>query len=227
MFECGCGYSYTRSLKDGVVGPPRLRSVGPLLVPALRKLVRQGAVLRVVAREVGLDPKSVIREALSNGLLVPWKCAPSGAPRTSSNQQPVPFRQDRKPYSRKPRRDWKVLDLEMQVRVQQATKLIMREDPPVRVTTAEIERRLGRKGWLRKRRERLPMANAAMDELVETTELFQRRRILATLTALAAQGELPKAWKVMRTTGLTGIHLPLIEAMITMLVDQDTRRQSA
>ena len=43
-FACGCGHAYTRAARDdGSVGPPRLADAGPLLAPALRRLVVPGA----------------------------------------------------------------------------------------------------------------------------------------------------------------------------------------
>lgn len=78
-FTCECGYSYsvTRQV-DGNVGPPRFREFGPSLGEFLPEQIRLGTSLRNLSRRVGLDPKSLVREALSQGISLRWSLRPSG-----------------------------------------------------------------------------------------------------------------------------------------------------
>lgn len=80
-FSCSCGYSYSRTRQlNGQVGVPRFRRFGPSLRPYLMKAIRAGKPLRAIAREVLLDPKTLIREALALGVEMPWSTKPSGRP---------------------------------------------------------------------------------------------------------------------------------------------------
>lgn len=78
-FRCMCGYSYsiTRNV-DGSYGEPRFRSFGPTLQPYLKNALANGSSLRRIAGSLGVDPKTLIREALIQDINVPWKTIPSG-----------------------------------------------------------------------------------------------------------------------------------------------------
>ena len=176
-FSCDCGYAYTRAARDdGSVGPPRLADPGPLLAPALRRLVVPGAKLRAVARAVGLDPKTVMREALALGIDVPWNTKPSGRPPVDRGRRPRRARCGR-PHSNRARRDWAAQDRELVGRLREAHRDIVQADPPVRAGRAELERRVARSGYFTKRRAKLPMSVALLEQLAEDVETFQRRRI--------------------------------------------------
>jgi len=76
---CECGYSYSLSRQlDGTVGKPRFRSFGPKLQPYLLNALAEGRSLRAIAKSLAIDPKTLIREALSQDIAIPWKTKPSG-----------------------------------------------------------------------------------------------------------------------------------------------------
>jgi hypothetical protein len=213
VFGCGdCGYAYTRGIDaSGVLLPPRLQHPGPLLEDALRRLICPGAPLRTTARQVGMDPKTMIRHALALGLDVPWGTRPSGRPPASSS---APSRThnhrmpNRKPRaSGKPRIDWHMLDIATAAKLREAARLIAAEAPPRRVTLAEPERSVVSVGWISKRRSKLPGCTAAAAHLIEIVGDFQRRRARYFIRTM---GDGVAAWRVMRAAGLTGRHLSMI-----------------
>lgn len=78
-FSCACGYSYSLTrYADGSLGEPRFRSFGPTLQPFLKNTIDEGLSLRKIAGSLGIDPKTLIREAMIQGIAIPWKTKPSG-----------------------------------------------------------------------------------------------------------------------------------------------------
>jgi hypothetical protein len=76
---CACGYGYSLSRQlDGTIGKPRFRSFGPTLQPYLLKAIAEGRSLRAIAKSLAIDPKTLIREAQIQDIIIPWKTKPSG-----------------------------------------------------------------------------------------------------------------------------------------------------
>lgn len=200
VFACSCGYEYTRGVDErGHLGPPRYRSFGPLLGPLLASSVAQRKSLRAIARQTKLDPKTVATEARALGIEVRWTCGrarPRNVPRVTTSVKL------HKPRVTAPRTDWRRVDCEEVVRVRHTAKTIRWELPPVRITRAEVERRLGRRDWLRRRRLALPLANGELDAVAEPLEAFQRRRLRWALYEMNAYGGDVPVWRVLRLAGL-------------------------
>ncbi len=91
--------------------------------------------------------------------------------------------------------------------------LILDIAPSLRVILAELERRLGVRGWLGKPAAKLPLSNAAAARLAETVEAFWRQR-LRHVTALPEFTHSPEPWRVMRSAGLSGSDLPMVRQEI-------------
>jgi hypothetical protein len=222
VFTCSCGYTYTRTYVEatGDPGPPRFQSYGPLLKPALERLVGAGASLRQTARQLGLDPKTVVRLAGELGVVVPWKPsrpparvtpaarARKARPRARSGMQAT----GTKSVARSAR--WSLRDEELRSRIAVAVQRIRGRTPPMRVSMAQIERELGQPGWVTKRRRKLPGAAAALEAAAESTRAFQMRRAAWVIRERrrCAQGLQP--WRVMRQSGLTAKHLPAIGRLL-------------
>lgn len=227
VFTCTCGYVYTRCfyLTTNKLGPPRFLRYGPLLEPALRRLVVAGSSLREIGRALQLDPKTVVRLARELEISVPWKLLPSGEGRTKSNtsmqdkniKQPL-HDESRKDFSkqRKPsgaHHDWIAIDQEWLTKLTSLITAIQQEIPPIRITVAEFERRLERRGWLLKRRHLLPKTVAFLTRTVESTDNFQLRRIHWVINELE-EGGCIKAWEVMRKAGLRSDSLKKINEIL-------------
>lgn len=226
VFSCICGYVYTRCLdvKTNTLGLPRFLNYGPLLESAFRQLVMDGSGLREIGRTLRLDPKTVVRLASELGIAVPWKPTLSGKkvpvsqllavqriPPLSNGDRAPPISHD---SSRRPRCDWPEIDAAVFTKFTALVGTIHAETPPVKISVAELERRINLRGWVLKRRHRLPLTMALLERVVETTETFQLRRIHWAITELERCGAQVKAWRVMRMAGLRSTGLGLINAIL-------------
>lgn len=228
VFTCTCGYVYTRCfyLTTNKLGPPRFLRYGPLLEPALRRLVAAGSSLREIGRALQLDPKTVTRLARELEISVPWKLLASGEGRAKSNT-PAQDKEVKRPLHDEPKRncskqrksdrarhDWSAIDQAWLMEVTSMVAAIRQEIPPIRITVAEFERRFERRGWILKRRRHLPRTMIFLDQSVEGTEEFQLRRILWAIDELERDGGVVRAWLVMRKAGLRSNNLEKINAIL-------------
>lgn len=219
IFKCQCGYAYTRGIdRIGRLGPPRYRAFGPSLKRHLTGWIAEGLSLRAIARKLVLDPKSVANEAERLGLVVPWTCASIKSPGTTQSEicSPVPEPPTQRPRA-EPRRDWPAIDREHVIRLRHLKVVILRKAPPVRASAAELERRLGHRQWLRKRRHVLPEANAFVDVHQETVSQFRLRRLEWIVHTLWTQGLAPTAWQACKAVGLHGEWVPVAEKFLDNL----------
>lgn len=227
VFTCNCGYVYTRCfyLTKNKLGPPRFLRYGALLEPALRKLVAAGSSLREIGRTLQLDPKTLVRLAWELGIPGPWKLLPTDEGPTKSNatirdkvKQPL-LEKSKRNFSKQrklncTRHDWMATDQEWLTRLTGLIAIIRQEIPPIRITVAEFERRLERRGWLLKRRRHLPKTMTFLDQSVESTESFQLRRIHWAIAELERDGSSVKAWHVMRKAALRSNSLEQINVIL-------------
>lgn len=225
VFSCVCGYVYTRCLNSqtGTLGLPRFLHYGPLLEPVLCQLVMANAGLREVGRSLGLEPKTVVRLARELGIAVSWKSTlidkrPRVRPKVMAQCVPPsslisPAISETRDNANRIRCDWPEIDAAWAAKLNKWIGIVYAETPPVRITVAELERRVGVRGWLLKRRHRLPQTMAFLARVVETTEAFQLRRIHWAITELERCGDQVKAWHVMRKAGLRSASLSVINAI--------------
>lgn len=223
VFRCDCGYVYTRGIsQSGQLGPPRFRRGGPLFYEFLRTNVRPGASLRGLAKQVGLDPKTLVRLAEGLGLNFDWTTKASGRPEAATpvtRKGPKKWAGSSRPG--KPRVDWVSLDRELTVRIRHAVDIVLTERPARRLTFAELERRVSRPGWLRKRRAKLPRSIGLIEASIETTDKFRRRRILLA----AAADPAARPWEIMRRAGVGSIEI--VEEVLQPGSEVDCCRRSA
>ena len=201
-FACACGYLYTRSRSpEGVIGEPKYRRFGPLLAPALAGAIASGESLRATARSLGLDAKTLMREAAMAGVDVPWSTRASGVvPGPTPPKAVSPATPSRKRHRRR-LRNWFSIDARLVRSLGTVVSMIQVEVPPVRVTWAEVERRIARRDWLQKRRLKLPRTVAAMEAAAEATDAFRRRRLDWCVAKALHKGNL-RPCEVLREAGL-------------------------
>lgn len=222
VFACRCGYVYTRSWFRGEDRPrsPRFQSYGPLLAPALREMIGAGQPLRAIARRVELDPKTVVKLANALGIPVFWQIrageyrAHVGAARSvdcldTHEVQAQPYR------ASTPRIDWGALDRESCREIGNVTAQLRSVAPPVRISLAQIERKLWSRGWLGRRAAKMPLTTACAREMAESVEQFQQRRASWIITQMQLAGEPIQAWRVLRKAGLTSRHGRMVDRILT------------
>lgn len=229
VFSCFCGYVYTRNfdVTTGKIGSTRFSHYGPLLEPALRRYVDEGMGLRSVGRALQIDPKTVLRLARELDIVVPWKLVQTVQKRINSEivpcnelaDKPLPSSQImsvcKKAKNGYTRHNWVNIDQRLVVKLRRLVNIILVENPPVRISIAELERRVGKRNWFAKRQHRLPMTMAYLKDTVESTEEFQIRRIYWAISELEREGNV-KAWQVMRKAGLRSDNLERISAILEL-----------
>ena len=101
------------------------------------------------------------------------------------------------------RHDWTTVDHDRAVALRNTAEKVILLVPPVRVTLAELERRLGCSGWIGNHRPKLPQTLAVLAEVRESVEAFQLRRIAWVRDVLDRSGEPASPWKVRRLARLS------------------------
>ena len=219
-FACACGYLYTIARQpDGTVGEPRFRRFGPLLVPALRSALERGDTLRGTARALGLDPKTLMREAAMARVAVPWNAKPSGAVPSQTGVAAVTTKARRVRGRARPKRNWFSIDTRLARSARQAAHAVATELPPVRVTFAEMERRISKRDWVAKRSAKLPQTVEVLRDAVEGTDAFRRRRLDWQVAEAVRMGDL-RACEVLRAAGLPTGWLSAVRGAIASLRDR-------
>lgn len=107
--------------------------------------------------------------------------------------------------------DWAVADHDLAIALRQTAEAIISLAPPVRVTLAELGRRLGRPGWIGKRQTKLPEALAVLASVTESVGAFQLRRIAWAKEVLVRTEGFAPVWKVYRLARLPKRISPTIQ----------------
>ncbi|WP_410498875.1 TnsD family Tn7-like transposition protein [Chitinibacter sp. S2-10] len=225
VFQCSCGYTYTRNF-DSItqdISEPRLLSYGPMLAPKLTSLIADGKSLREISRLLNIDPKTVASLALEFELKAPWHLKPS----TLSRKPLSPTTKlKRKSYStekaeslsstrkRKPRLDWARIDDECAMQIINKAEEIMRASPPIRISIAELERRIGKKDWIYRYKDKIPKTMAAVFKYAENFDEFQTRRIQWTIDQQWEQFGEVRIWRVMRQAGIPSVKIEKVASIV-------------
>lgn len=125
---------------------------------------------------------------------------------------------------RAPRVDWHAVDQRLCTEVRAAALAIRTVSPPVRVTMAEVERKVVRTDWFGKRRRKVPNAMASLRDVVEPLAEYRRRRADHWIEVL---GPSCRPWEVMRAAGLRSEHLPMIREAMAERAEASAERQDA
>ncbi len=220
VFRCACGYAYTMTrMSDGRLRGPRFRQFGPLLDPALTRLVAEGATLRGAAAALGVHPRAIAATAARLGLGKAWKTPANVGdrigrpvmPTTKSRARNCMVRARRAPPP--PRVDWRGVDEDLAFDVTRVAEEILCETPPVMVRLRTVESRLRRPNFIYARRHKLPRAMFVLNAVCETLEYFQRRRIDWALSEARSRGRVTVSG-VMRAAGVKPEWKPFVAGLI-------------
>lgn len=106
----------------------------------------------------------------------------------------------------RPRVNWQLRDAIYEELVRRQAMRVLHEDPPRRVTRNGVLGALGLRALLAHRSALLPRTCAVLDELCESVDAFQVRRVAAVLSRESGS-ELP-AWHVLREAGVQPSRFP-------------------
>ncbi|MFD1951583.1 TnsD family Tn7-like transposition protein [Sphingomonas arantia] len=112
-----------------------------------------------------------------------------------------PFRAGRAKPAIETRLDWQTIDASYARELRRGASAIYKMEPPSRVTLAAVERLIGRRDWLSKRRRKLPRSCAATLKIQESVRSFQMRRLRWHGALCRAEG-LFDPWILLRRAGL-------------------------
>lgn len=204
-FSCSCGHVYTRNFNpvDGHLGKPRLLRFGGEILAYLDVQIKRGASLRAIARALRIDPKSVIHLATLHGIQTPWKTyqpLASIKPAVVERQDPI----EESLVSTKPTKskiDWAAIDKHHQLAAIQAIKDMTITTPQKRITFAAIEKVIAKRGWLAKRKNKLPETIRTIEALMDCKVSYRARKRDWAQELLSSKGEQPSEWKVERLAG--------------------------
>lgn len=98
--------------------------------------------------------------------------------------------------------DWDALDRSMASDVKRIVCRIQEETPPRRAAFAAIEMQLCKRGYVLKRRAKLPLTFAAMNCASELKEIFRIRRYNWWQQQLSSSGISAPNWHIIRSAGI-------------------------
>ena len=110
--------------------------------------------------------------------------------------------------------DWKRLDTCLSSEVRRAANVILKTEPPVKLTMAEIERRTNRRGWFSKRLAKLPRTRRVICQRLESHETYRTRRIEWAIRQLSTIGIPLHQSTVIRKANLRLDAIPLVDAAL-------------
>lgn len=220
-FECPCGYAYTMSRgDDGRLRGPRFKKFGPLLDPALIKLVGEGATLRGAAAALGIHPRAIAAAATRLNLGTSW--TPPAKMGDRIGRPEAPPKAARKPQAREcrirenrvERVNWAEVDTALASEVEAAAARLLQARPPVMVRMRSIEMELARPSYIFVRRSKLPKTIEAVGRVSESFEEFQRRRISCALGDARMKGRVNVSG-VMRAAGVKPVWKAYVQELVS------------
>ncbi|TWA66474.1 Tn7-like transposition protein D [Azospirillum brasilense] len=121
------------------------------------------------------------------------------------------------------RQDWTAIDQNLAAAMRKAAKAILLRVPPVRVTLAELERRLGCPGWIGNRRAKLPETLSVLEAVRDSVEAFQLRRLTWACDVLDRSDASASKWRVRRLAGLSNCVSDAVRQAPTSIEPQNGR----
>ncbi|NQX71812.1 TniQ family protein [Paenibacillus alba] len=101
--------------------------------------------------------------------------------------------------------NWVERDHFLYPKLQHAQKVILEEDPPIRVTVTEFGKRCGHYVWLEKKIKLLPKCEEFVREHQESTQQFQIRRLEWASNRLLKQFGTISGWRLLKLAGISNI----------------------
>lgn len=118
--------------------------------------------------------------------------------------------------------DWMERDLILLQQIKGIHEELLQEDKPARITKSLIERKLGKSALLRFYSDKLPKTKALMDDIIETIEQFQIRRVYRVCDKLYEEKGTLRKWKIVRLAGLRSGYSSKVDEMINENIEKYT-----
>ncbi|CCF16894.1 tn7-like transposition protein D [Brevibacillus laterosporus GI-9] len=212
-FTCDCGFVFSRRGPDNSeqdhyrIG--RIKEFGNVWLSLLcKKLKDESLSFRQIARDLGVDPNTVIKYSkLLHTEKVSQKVSstPSELNKAKHNAPITILTSFKKPRNYVNNRvNWELRDLEISVLIEaECKKMLLEIDAkPVRITVSKIGKRIGKLGLLQKHIRKLPVTMSLLIRYSETIEQFQVRRVRWAVQFLHNKNERILRWKIERIAGL-------------------------
>lgn len=106
--------------------------------------------------------------------------------------------------------DWNNRDDKIAEEIIQTVIDILMQDKPKRINISSIGKAIDKLTLLEKHIDKLPKTNFILNEVTETVEEFQKRRIVWAIEQLKLQGESLEKWKILRLAGIKNDASPSI-----------------
>lgn len=230
VFRCSCGYIYTRNFDPAtqIIGEPRLLHFGPTLAPALSQFISSKKSLREISLLLNIDPKTIVRLAQELKIPTPWNLKLPISKKAlilpiiilKNKSKAREKSKISKPLMQKDRVNWEEIDNECAEKIKHQSNVVLKISPPIRISIAELERRIGKKDWICKYKEKLPKTMIEIANHVENIDEFQTRRIKWVINQhWELYGEI-QIWRVMRHAGMK----PSALEKVTNLVKQSIEK---
>ena len=116
--------------------------------------------------------------------------------------------------------DWKERDLILLQQVKCIHKELLSKDEPVRITKSLIEKKLGKSALLRFNSDKLPKTMGLIDNIIETVEQFQIRRVNRVCEELYKEKGKLKKWEIIRLAGLRPGYSPKVDEIINENIEK-------
>lgn len=98
--------------------------------------------------------------------------------------------------------DWDKRDNEIAQEVITITINLLTQNKPKRITITAIGKQLGKLSLLEKHINKLPITKFILEDVTESTEEFQKRRIVWAVEQLILRGDSLDSWKIKKLAGL-------------------------
>jgi len=200
---CDCGFNYIRTGPDSTPEDRykrgRIENFGPLWLKVAKEVELNGDLsLRKKARLLGVDPKTFQEKVLLDAEID--KSKEKQEPNITCNVEPEFITV--KINTTKVRVDWGQRDKELSERVFNSIKCIIEQATPVRITKSELVRSAELPSSIIYTPDKLPLTSKMINQYIESTEDFQKRRINWAMRILRERNELVE-WKIRRLAGIT------------------------
>ncbi|WBW98091.1 TnsD family Tn7-like transposition protein [Oceanirhabdus sp. W0125-5] len=220
-FYCECGFVYSRKIKDDIYKIGKIKRFGCVWEEALKKHILDGnRSIRGIGKYMRCDPKTIVKYAdkfnlkhlLNTKMDIKWE-EPSKNILNKVNEeenqnQRASFKA--KIHVKKANNIqelskisvWDKRDNEILLILEEEYAKLREENEMRRVTKSLLGKRINKLTTLEKNLDKLPRTNEYLNEILESIEDFQIRRIKKVCKDMIAEGEALVRWKIIRRAGL-------------------------